>query len=116
MGIDIHANCYALLGNDEPEVQGRGAQAFIDYGVDTYGRRAMGQPKDTDPYVTIEPVLERADGSLARFLDSPHLRKQMDDLLGPAYPPPEDFGLKRYQLCRTILSSIVKDRFPHLMR
>lgn len=106
LGIDPLANPLAYSENDI-DLPGHAQRNFKDYGLDDYGDRARGQPKDTDPYIEVEPILARADLPIKQLLDNEDFQREMHARLGPAGPMQDDDGKMRYRLCCNLLAEAI---------
>lgn len=90
----------------------RGAGAWLDYGAEGYRQRPTIGPQDSDPYVEVPPVLPRDGEEVGDYLASRDVLLEMEELAGPAWPVPQDWGVMRYQRVRDRVYMLVRGRFP----
>ena len=104
----------AIVNEEECHLDVQRPLGFAEYGLDDYGRRARGQPRDSDPHVQVEPVLASLEDDVGTMLYSSEFQSSMSEVIGPAWPPGRDFGRERYRRCREALDSYLKDHFHHI--
>ena len=88
---------------------------FEEYGVDDYGRRATGQPQDSDPYVEVDPILRGVNEDVGTWMASAAFQREMEAVAGLSWPIPDDFGIARYVRVTRALDAAVTCEFPNLI-
>jgi hypothetical protein len=107
LGIDPVQHYEAVPGLEEPYMDEWHADNFDDFGVEEDGPRATHQPRDDDPYVEVEDVLEGAAEDIVDLLSNPDVLQYLSDNAGPYWPIPEDHGIGRYVF---VVNSIIEMR------
>jgi hypothetical protein len=116
-GVDLVERPQDILNNEaeDDDVQDcTRRRDWLKYGYEAYRKRPGFGPQDKDPYVVVPPILEGEIQNVGDFLQSREWQKEMATLAGPAWPPPEDFGVQRYKLVRDAVYEAVKRRYPEL--